>query len=143
EMLDTAALANALANVLRQLGLQESICDRLAALTAQTQKPEALGHAIAAVVPPNLDALLVIDDYHHAADAPPSETLIATVAAETKLRLLLTSRTRPAWLSSRMSVYGEALCITADELAFSETEAREVLTVDSGPTDERILGHAR
>src|SRR5439155_21666502 len=50
---------------------------------------------------------------------------------------------RPAWLSSRMSVYGEALCITTDELAFSETEAREVLTVDSGPTDERILGHAR
>lgn len=135
EMLDSAAVANALADVLVPLGLPDGVRSRVAALVARTQQPQTAARLIANEVRAEQNAILVLDNYDYAAEALDSETLLATFSAETHLRLLITSRVRPSWLASRMSVYGEALILTAEDLAFSDEEARQVLAV--GPSKSR------
>ena len=93
EMLDAAAVAQALAEALREVGLSELDATRLAALASRGVPPVELGRALASAVPKPSAALLIIDDYHHA-ESSDSESLIGVFAAETDLRIVLTSRIR-------------------------------------------------
>jgi LuxR family transcriptional regulator, maltose regulon positive regulatory protein len=125
EMLDVVALAHGLAETLRSLEVPEPELQRLDGLALRTSDPEKLGRALAsAVTQPG--CLLVIDDYHYAEPAQ-SELLVETFVRESAVRVLLTSRVRPAWLTSRLRVYGEGLLLEAEDLAFTEDEASEVL----------------
>ena len=142
EMLDAAAVALGLIEVLRGIGLSEDDAARLTARASRTNRPADLGRAIGAAVPKPSDAVLAIDDYHHAESAE-SESLLGAFADETDLRLLITSRTRPAWLTSRMQVYGEALIVGADELAFTDDEASAVMADDAAPHPESLVARAR
>jgi LuxR family maltose regulon positive regulatory protein len=129
EMLDVAAVARSIAEALRRVGLSDTDMTRLNVLASHAADPADLGRALASAVTSSPDCLFVIDDYHYA-ESPESESLIETFAVESGFRFLLTSRVRPAWLTSRLRVYGEALLLGAEELAFTEDEAREVLTAD-------------
>jgi ATP/maltotriose-dependent transcriptional regulator MalT len=141
EMLDVAAVAGGLAAALGAVGLPEHAMSRVAAIAARSSNAEALGHALAASLPTTGDALLVVDDYQHGVGAS-SERLLERFVAETHLRLLIVSRTRPTWLTSRMCVYGDALVVGLNDLAFTEDEARRVLAGAAARNDD-LVGQAR
>lgn len=142
EMLDAAAVARALAEALREVGLSELDAARLAALASRGASPVDLGRALASAVPKPSAALLIIDDYHHA-ESSDSESLIGVLAAETDLRIVLTSRIRPVWLTPRMHVYGEAFVVASDQLAFTEDEARAVMADDTAAKNNSLVTQAR
>src|SRR5207249_2731039 len=52
-------------------------------------------------------------------------------------RLFLTSRVRPAWITPRMTVYGDAVVVEMVDLAFTEDEAHQVLQHE--PPDETTI----
>ena len=134
EMLDVAAVAFGLAEALRDVGMPEFAVSRIGAIAARTSSPSALGRALASSTPPMQQAVLVIDDYHHAIGIE-SEQLIATFVEQTNLRIVLASRVRPVWLTSRLCVYGEAIVLGLDELAFTDDEARSVLNEHASRVD--------
>jgi ATP-dependent transcriptional regulator len=74
------------------------------------------------------DARLVIDDYQALAVSQACERFIGTLVRETPLRLLITSRKRPSWASSRLRLYGELLELRRDQLEMTPEEAGEVLS---------------
>ncbi|MGB2874638.1 MAG: AAA family ATPase, partial [Gaiellaceae bacterium] len=62
-------------------------------------------------------AWIVIDDYHFLATK--AEELIRRLFADGNIRLLLTSRRRPAWCSARELLYGNAFELGQSSLAMS------------------------
>src|SRR5579864_6388983 len=127
EMLDAAAVALGLIEVLRGLGLAEADAVRLSARAARDNRALELGRAIgAAVAAVPAGSVLVIDDYHHA-ESSESEVLIGAFVANADVRVLITSRTRPTWFTPRMEIYGDAFVVGSDELAFTDEEANAVL----------------
>jgi LuxR family maltose regulon positive regulatory protein len=137
EMLDVAAVASTLAEALRPVGMSEEGSMRVAAIAARTSSPTALGRALASAMPLTRHALLVIDDYHHCAGTD-SEQLIATLVEQTDLRIVLTSRVKPTWLTARLCVYGDAIVLGLDDLAFTDDEARSVLNEHAARADSLV-----
>lgn len=73
------------------------------------------------------DAWLVFDDYHFACDSEPAEQFVEVLATASRLRLLITSRTRPRWASARRLLYGEVFELGRNLLSMRQDEARSVL----------------
>jgi ATP/maltotriose-dependent transcriptional regulator MalT len=73
------------------------------------------------------DMWLAFDDYHLIEGSAASERLLAAVAGNERLRLLLASRTRPGWLTARGSVHGEILELGRNDLALDRAETARVL----------------
>jgi len=142
EMLDAAAVATGLAQSLQRAGMPERVATRITGLAAQGAGPEALGRELAAGVPHLAESLLVIDDYHYA-ESTESEELVSTLVAGSEGRVLLTSRVRPRWMTSRMRVYGDAIVVGLNELAFTEDEARKVLASDVPTPPTELMAQAR
>jgi len=142
EMLDVAAAALALAEALAPV-TQRDLVERIAALAARNQSPSALGRSLATALSGASALTLVIDDYHLAIPSSDSEALISSLLMNSQLRVLLTSRVRPTWLTPRMSIYGEALVIGQDELAFTDSEAAQVLTPNKDSWQADVLANAR
>jgi ATP/maltotriose-dependent transcriptional regulator MalT len=140
EMLDVVAVATGLAEALRGLGMSERAASRVAAIGARSSNPIVLGRALACSVNATEHALLVVDDYHHAAESE-VEQLLATFVEHTQLRIVLISRVRPTWLAPRLCVYGDAMILGLDDLAFTDEEARSVLSEYTAGTD-RLLSQA-
>jgi LuxR family transcriptional regulator, maltose regulon positive regulatory protein len=142
EMLDAAAVALALIEVLRGIGLSDDDAGRLTARASRTTRPEELGRAIGAAVPKASGTILAIDDYHHA-EASESESLLGAFVDEVDIRILITSRTRPVWVTSRMVVYGETCVLGADELAFTDAEASAVMADETASLSNNLVARAR
>jgi len=70
---------------------------------------------------------LVIDDYQALAVSPACERFVETLVRETPLRLLIASRNRPGWASSRLRLYGDLFELGREELQMTPEEARDVL----------------
>lgn len=70
---------------------------------------------------------LVIDDWHEVADATEVNTMLEMFAADVSARLLVSSRVRPPWLTTRRAVYGEVMVVDSSKLAMTHDEATEVL----------------
>ena len=68
----------------------------------------ALAKAIASSLPDIGTDILVVDDYQNANSAE-AEAFLSALASSASLRVLVTSRIRPAWITARMEVYGEAI----------------------------------
>src|SRR4051812_38173777 len=143
EMLDAAAVALALIEVLRGIGLSDDDAGRLTARASRDSRSLDLGRAIASALPrsPN-PSLLVIDDYHYAVSAE-SESLLGAFAEAADRRILITSRTRPAWLAPRMQVYGDALVVGTNELAFTDEEASAVMADGDPSRPDSFVAQAR
>ena len=127
EMADPAALATRLCGSLAGVGLFTGETARIAALAVSDAAPPELGEAIAAGVPQAPGGLLVLDDYQHAVGSAGAEQLLSAFITSCSLRVLITSRLMPTWLTPRMEVYGEALHIDTADLTFTTDEADEVL----------------
>jgi LuxR family maltose regulon positive regulatory protein len=72
-------------------------------------------------------AWLVLDDYHNASSGLRSNGLIELIVSDTNVRLLVTSRERPRWASTRRVLYGEILGLDHQLLSFTSEESRQIL----------------
>jgi LuxR family maltose regulon positive regulatory protein len=127
---DVAALAVGLAQATSEIvpGAGDRMRERLRA----TDRPEEEARLLGEMLAEDLDAWpedawLAIDDYHFAMDSAAAEEFVDTLATDSPLRLLVTSRRRPTWASARRRLYGEVVEIDRTLLAMSEAEALEVL----------------
>ncbi len=73
------------------------------------------------------DAWLGFDDYQFAADSQESERFVDILVQKSPVRLLVTTRSRPAWATARRVLYGEIHELATHSLAMSQDEAAEVL----------------
>jgi len=104
--------------------------ERCADPTARVQK-------LADVVAQELSTLtretwLVIDDFHLAMDSEVPSLFFERLEAETEMRILLTSRRRPSWVTARRLLYGEVYELGQAALAMTEDEANQVLGHSTG-----------
>ncbi len=88
------------------------------------------------------DAWLAFDDYHFACDSPPVEAFVELLATLSPIRMLITSRSRPAWATARRLLYGETYEIGRSALAMNEDEARHVLRSVRGSRAREVLALA-
>jgi LuxR family transcriptional regulator, maltose regulon positive regulatory protein len=142
EMLDYAALVLGLARTLRELGLTEADQNAINDLAAAEESPEALGRELGLAANRSTSGVLVIDDYHEAVGAPLSERLLEKFVRTTSLTVALTSRVRPYWFTRRLDVYGDAVIVRTNGLAFTAEEVTEVLAARRRPVTEDFLAMA-
>ncbi len=130
EGFDVAAVAARIATAVSTLlaGAGERMLTRLSVSTGPEAEAvllaELLGKEIAAWP---ASARLVIDDYQALTVSNACERFVETLVHETPLRLLITSRIRPSWASSRLRLYGELFEIRQEELEMTREEACRVL----------------
>jgi len=126
-MADVAALACGLAVTLAADEDSEAVATaRLRVLASSGQPPDVLAKAVAGGATPGCSTL-VIDDCHYAVGSPDAEVFLGELIDQTTFRVLLTSRLRPEWITSRMIVYGEVATLEMSDLAFTDDEARAVI----------------
>jgi ATP/maltotriose-dependent transcriptional regulator MalT len=87
------------------------------------------------------DSWLVIDDYH-CLDTAAAEEMIDGVTSQAHIRLLLTSRRRPRWATSRRLLYGEIFEVDQESLAMNQLEAEEVLGARTGEGSRALVARA-
>jgi LuxR family maltose regulon positive regulatory protein len=131
---DVAALAVGLAQATSEIvpGAGDRMRERLRA----TDRPEEEAQLLAEMLAEDLaewpeDAWLAIDDYQFAMDSAAAEQFVDTLATDSPLRLLVTSRRRPTWASARRRLYGELVEVDRTVLTMSDTEALEVLSPEA------------
>jgi ATP/maltotriose-dependent transcriptional regulator MalT len=127
---DVAALALGLAGagggVLRDVGAR--LRGRLKTVGDAAAEAESLANDLAidfADWP--ADTRLVVDDYHLVAENAAAETFFDAFVRATSIPLLITSRTRPGWVSAKNLLYGDVAELGRNVLAMTHTEAAEVL----------------
>lgn len=139
-MVDVAGLSVGIVETLAAMGepARSDLVERVRILAARGHDPRGLAKAVSGAAPGS-DWLLVVDDYHHALGSAEAEAFFEELVGLTEFRLLITSRERPTWLPARKVVYGEAVVIEMDALAFTDEEALEVM----GGRGEQIVAEAR
>ena len=83
------------------------------------------------------DAWLVIDDYHEVAESSRAEAFIAALAETSTARILIASRVRPSWITTKDILYGDAVELNQTVLAMDNQEAADILV---GRTERSALG---
>ena len=86
------------------------------------------------------DAWIVIDDYHHIGESATAEAFVEGIVQHSPVQVLISTRDRPRWVSTRSVLYGEVLEIGQSMLAMSEDEVEELL---AGGRDGMSSGSAR
>jgi LuxR family maltose regulon positive regulatory protein len=86
------------------------------------------------------DAWLVVDDYHFATTSDAAEAFMEGLALDSHVQLLIVSRVRPAWASTRRVLYGEVLDLDHHALAFTQEESELVLGAHASPFCEQARG---
>jgi LuxR family transcriptional regulator, maltose regulon positive regulatory protein len=86
------------------------------------------------------NAWLVLDDYHNIVADEASDALIEGLVSDSTVRLLVTSRTRPTWASTRRVLYGEILSMDRQDLSFTREETRQILGRNSSQLAELSKG---
>jgi ATP/maltotriose-dependent transcriptional regulator MalT len=85
---------------------------------------------------------LVLDDYHELAAASDAERFVAELVDASPLQILIASRQRPSWISSRSILYGEVLELNQTVLAMDSREAAEVLADRSSQSASGLVALA-
>lgn len=88
------------------------------------------------------EAWFVIDDYHVLAGTDEAEAFVSRVIDETRLRVLITTRSRPSWASARKILYGEVAEIGQELLAMDIDEANAVLALKGGEPSAGLVALA-
>jgi LuxR family maltose regulon positive regulatory protein len=71
---------------------------------------------------------LVIDDYHLLAESAAAEAFMEQFVQATSFPLLITSRSRPSWVSAKSLLYGDVVELGRNVLAMTHDEAAEALS---------------
>ena len=137
---DVAALAAGIRSTVAALvpGSGSALMERLPV----TPRPEEEAHILAGMLAGDLagwpaSAWLVFDDYHVIAGVLAAERFIETFLLEAPVNVLIVTRRRPGWASSRRILYGEVLELDRPLLAMTEAEARDLL-VERQDVDELV-----
>ncbi len=142
---DIPVLARELSRALACLVLMDP--RRIEAALRSANDPAAQASAVARTVLAQIGDLhdgncwLVIDDYHLLLQSRAAESFIDELERSGQLRLLICSRQRPAWATSRRFVHGEIAELGPPDLALDEAESREIIPL--GVNSEQLLEHAR
>jgi DNA-binding CsgD family transcriptional regulator/tetratricopeptide (TPR) repeat protein len=102
--------------------------------TARVQKLADLVTQELATLPQ--ETWLAIDDFHLTMDSEVSSLFFERLESNTGIRILLTSRRRPSWVTARRLLYGEVYELGQAALAMTEDEANQVL----GHSTARSIG---
>lgn len=100
----------------------------LRALPAPAENVETLAEILAEDLEGwSEDAWLVLDDYQEIVEEPRAEDFVSTLVALAPIRVLIASRVRPSWVSTKDLLYGVASEVNQGALAMDEGEATDVL----------------
>jgi len=138
---DVAALASSLArSVSKALGLQCTAIDkRLKASPSPNAEAALLGQILADDLGAwPAETWLVLDDYQALASSAEAEIFVHSVVEQTQIRVLLTGRTRPRWVSTRDILYGNVFELGQSALAMTHGEAATALK--SSSASEHLSG---
>jgi LuxR family transcriptional regulator, maltose regulon positive regulatory protein len=89
------------------------------------------------------NGIIVVDDYHLVTDSTPVEDFVDWVLTLVPVRMLVTTRRRPAWASARRVLYGEIMEISAEQLAMTDEEASRVLEDRPGESVRMLVRQAQ
>jgi DNA-binding NarL/FixJ family response regulator len=137
----SVGLAEAAAEVLP--GCDRRLAERVPATRNPPEEVDVLADMLSEDLAPwPADAWLVIDDYQFIARLPEAERFVQIVVERSPVNLLITSRQRPAWVSSRDLLYGELLELDQAQLAMDREEAGEVLADRAESRPAGLMGLA-
>ena len=141
---DVAALARGLAESLSKIdaSLPRLVDETLRATDNPARDLTSLIEVFVRQLARSGEPWLVIDDYQTLEASPVAVQLIAAISEPHVLKLLVASRTRPRWVTTRHHVYGEIFELRRDALALNEHETAEVLAdslTDYPGSDELIV----
>jgi ATP/maltotriose-dependent transcriptional regulator MalT len=143
---DLAAFSVDVADVVQPIspGAGDRLRQRL--LVAET--PERAIRPLAELLAEDLadwpgEAWLVIDDYHLVIDSSPVEEFMDWLLTLAPVRVLATTRRRPAWASARRVLSGELFEISKDQLAMTTDEAARVMDGRPGEAVRTLVARAQ
>jgi ATP/maltotriose-dependent transcriptional regulator MalT len=143
---DVAALALGLARSATAIigGCDHRLREHMRALPAPAENVETLAEILGEDLADwPATAWLVLDDYHEVAQEPRAEDFVAALVAESPVQLLIASRVRPAWVSTKDLLYGDAFELTQAALAMNNDEAACVLVDRSAGAASGLVSLAR
>jgi LuxR family maltose regulon positive regulatory protein len=118
--------------------------NRIPTIASVNGNPGPLGRALISIYGSLGREVLVVMDEWETAGTEEAEELLSMLVEGLNVRFLITARTRPAWFSPRLEVYGEGLELGMGELTMTDAEAIVVLSVEESPEDaEALLTNAR
>ena len=134
---DIPVLARDLASALGEVAKFDSRRVEIALSAGKTAADQTrnVTRTILAQIKEPVDGWVVIDDYHLLTTNPAAVELIETLERSGKFKLMVTSRERPSWATSRRRVYLETLEFGLSELALDDGEIAELL-----PPGRRAVG---
>jgi ATP/maltotriose-dependent transcriptional regulator MalT len=127
---DVAVLAVGLAAAAAEIipGCDRRLRERLTATSSPSEEATVLAAMLAEDVAGwPADAWLVIDDYHLLDVAQEAESFVETLVTSAPVNVLVASRRRPTWASSRKILYGDIFELGQAALAMNPEEAKAVL----------------
>lgn len=137
---DVAVLAREMAAAGAEIvpGADRRLCERLNA----TADPTAELAVLIDLLSEDLgdwpaDGWIVIDDYQHIRESAAAEAFIEGLVRQSPLQVMISTRDRPTWVSTRSILYGDVLEIGQTMLAMTEDEVTEML---AGVRDEMTSG---
>jgi LuxR family maltose regulon positive regulatory protein len=138
---DVAALASGIARAIT--ARLEIPCSLVAQRLRGSSSPNDDAVALGAVLGEDLaswpsNGWLVLDDYHSLKGSAPAELFIQTLFENAPVRMLLTARERPFWISTRDVLYGGVFELGRSALAMTHGEAASALSTSSN--GERLAG---
>ncbi len=138
---DVAALAAGLQSSVSEIveGAGNALVERLPI----TSRPHDEARILAGMLSADLaswpsGAWVVIDDYHEIVGAQPAEDFVESLLIDAPLNVLLLTRDRPRWASSRRILYGELFEVDRSLLAMSDAEAVALLGKARPSTNELV-----
>ena len=127
---DVAVLARQMAAAGADIlpGCDRRLCERL---NATTDPADELG-VLVDLLSEDLaawpdDAWIIVDDYHHIRESATAEAFVEGILQQSPVRVLISTRERPRWVSTRSVLYGDVLEIGQAMLAMSEEEVDDLL----------------
>ena len=130
---DVAALSVGIAAVAAGFipGCEKRLRERLMVTQSPADEVDVLAEILAEDIAGwPTDAWLVVDDYQFLCRTVEAELFMELLVAAAPVNVLIASRRRPTWVSSRDVLYGDVLEVNQTELAMSRDEAELVLDVE-------------
>ena len=127
---DVAVLARQVAAAAAEIlpGSDHRLCERLNATPDPADELDVLVDLLSQDMAgwPD-DAWIIIDDYHLLKESATAEAFVEGIVQQSPVQVLIATRDRPTWVSTRAVLYGEVLEIGQSLLAMSEDEVEEML----------------
>ena len=88
------------------------------------------------------ESWFVLDEYEWLMDSPACEEYIRLIIERSPIRLLVTSRRRPAWATARRRAYGELAIVDQALLKMDDDEARRVVATARRRVAQQVIDAA-